>query len=110
LRIYKFDAKLIEETQSIRGQCTIFKTLFRGREDIYALRRETNGKAVYFPAYDLDWEEYKRHKAVGGTLDNFAAKIPRPLTDNSLVRHLEGKDTIGIYPLLQDNTSWFIAA
>jgi hypothetical protein len=26
------------------------------------------------------------------------------------VRHLLGKETIGIYPLLQDNTSWFIAA
>ena len=65
---------------------------------------------MYFPSYDLDWEEYKRHKAAGGTLDNFAAKSPTPLNDNRLVRHLEGKDTIGIYPLLQDNTSWFIAA
>jgi hypothetical protein len=110
LRIYKFDAKLIEETQSIQLKCTIFKTLFRGREDIYAVRRETNGRAGYFPAYDLDWEEYKRHKAAGGTLDKFAAKKPSPLTDNRLVRHLEGKDTIGIYPLLQDNSSWFIAA
>lgn len=26
------------------------------------------------------------------------------------MRHLLGKDTIGIYPLLQDNTSWFVAA
>ena len=110
MRIYKFDEKLIEETQSIRDQCTIFKTLFRGREDIYAVRRETNGKAAYFPAYDLDWEEYKQHKAAGGTLENFAAKSPSSLNDNKLVRHLEGKDTIGIYPLLQDNTSWFIAA
>lgn len=110
MRIYKFDAKLIEETQSIQHKCTIFKTLFRGREDIYAVRRETNGKAGYFPAYDLDWEEYKRHKAAGGTLDNFTAKKSSPLTDNRLVRHLEGKDAIGIYPLLQNNSSWFIAA
>jgi hypothetical protein len=95
---------------SIQDQCTIFKTLFRGREDIFAVRRETSGKAGYFPAYDLDWEEYKRHKAAGGTLDNFAAKSPSPLTDNRLVRHFMGKDIIGIYPLLQDNTSWFIAA
>ena len=32
------------------------------------------------------------------------------LTDEVLIRHFQGIETIGIYPLLEDNTSFFIAA
>jgi len=110
LQLSKFDTKLIEGPTSIRDQCSLFKTLFKGREDIYATRKEYNGKGQYFPAYSLNWDEYNRHKASGGTLDNFTNKKPRPLTDDVLTRHLIGQEIIGIYPLLPDNTSWFIAA
>lgn len=33
-----------------------------------------------------------------------------PLTDDQIQRHLEGRQLIGLYPLLQNNTSWLIAA
>lgn len=33
-----------------------------------------------------------------------------PLTDDQIQRHLEGRQLIGLYPLLQDNSSWLIAA
>jgi TOTE conflict system primase-like protein len=39
-------------------------------------------------------------------------KRPRkllPLTDDVLRQHLEGKQTIGVYPLLLDETCWFLA-
>nr|WP_145855523.1 DEAD/DEAH box helicase [Pedobacter suwonensis] len=32
------------------------------------------------------------------------------LTNDQVQRHLEGKQLIGLYPLLQDNSSWLIAA
>ena len=96
--------------QANQDQYIRYKTLFKGREDIYAIRWEKNGKSGYFPAYDINWQEYSHHKANGGTLDNFPNKKTLPLTDNKLIRHLIGNETIGIYPLLQDNTSWFIAA
>lgn len=32
-----------------------------------------------------------------------------PLTDDVLRQHLEGKQTIGVYPLLLDETCWFLA-
>jgi hypothetical protein len=32
------------------------------------------------------------------------------LTDEHIIKHLSGQHLIGLYPLLQDNTSWFIAA
>lgn len=32
-----------------------------------------------------------------------------PITDDVIQRHLSGKYTIGVYPLLQDETCWFLA-
>ena len=88
----------------------IFKSLFRGREDAFALRWERDGKSGYVPAYNINWNEYSAHKAKGGNLKNFADKQYALLTDERITNHLNGKEIIGIYPLLKDNTSWFIAA
>ena len=62
------------------------------------------------PAYDFDWNEYSRHKASGGTLKDFTNKKHSKLTHKQIYNHLAGKETIGVYPLLPDNTSWFIVA
>ncbi len=88
----------------------IFKSLFKGREDVFAIRWERDGKSGYMPAHILDWDQYKLHKAKGGTLKDFKNKEYAPLTDQRIQNHLDGKEIIGVYPLLQDNTSWFIAA
>jgi superfamily II DNA or RNA helicase len=88
----------------------IFKSLFKGRNDVFAIRWERDGKSGYMPAYNLDWNQFKVHKAKGGTLKNFENKEYARLTDQRLLNHLAGKEVIGIYPLLQDNTSWFIVA
>jgi hypothetical protein len=101
--------KLSEQQPSIQDQSLIFKTLFKGREDVYAVRKEYKGKAGYYPAYYLEWDEYSRHKSTGGTLDNFLNKKLRPLTEAVLIGHLLGHQVMGIYPLLLNNSSWFIA-
>ncbi len=88
----------------------LFKSVFKGREDVFAIRWERDGKGGYIPAYNLNWDEFKMHKAKGGTLQNFKNKQYTPLTNHRLLNHLSGKEIVGIYPLLQDNTSWFIAA
>lgn len=46
----------------------------------------------------------------GGTFKNFEEKRYQPLTDEQISKHLNGEQVIGIYPLLPDNTSWFIVA
>jgi len=91
-------------------QIKIFRSLFRGRKDIYARRWVKGENSGYMPAYEVDWGMYEKHKAQGGTFKGFKHKKPAPLTDQVIRQHLSGKETIGIYPLLKDNTSWFIAA
>lgn len=92
------------------GKIDLYKTLFHGREDIFARRWEKNGKSTYFPSYDFDPYQFRLHKMKGGTLQTFQDKTLSPLTDDQIMLHLNGEQFIGIYPLLKDNTSWFIAA
>src|SRR5687768_9330057 len=91
-------------------QLTLYKSLFKAREDVFAVRWEKNGKGNYIPAFSYDPHRYRIHKAKGGTFQTFQDKTYKPLTDQELINHLTGKQVAGVYPLLTNNTSWFIAA
>lgn len=91
-------------------QITSFRSLFRVREDVYAIRWESGNKKGYMPAYSYDPYMYKLHKMKGGTFKNYGDKSYLPLTNEELTKHFDGKQHIGGYPLLEDNSSWFIAA
>lgn len=91
-------------------QILIFQSLFKGRDDVFAIRWEKEGKSGYVPAYDLNWEEFSRYKVSGGTLKDFPNKQFSKLTEQRILNHLYGKEIIGLYPLLADNSSWFIVA
>jgi superfamily II DNA or RNA helicase len=82
----------------------LFRGLFRGREDVYATRWEgRDGKAGYSPACRKVWNGPLRKKPE-------PPKEYFPLTDQIVHDHLTGKRTIGVYPLLTDETCWFLAA
>jgi len=78
---------------------TVFNTLFRGRTDVYSRRWEKGDKSGWMPAYSFDWNEFNAHRARGGTIRDFENKKLLPLTDEILLNHLLGKETIGVYPI-----------
>ncbi len=86
----------------------LYRSLFRGRDDVFARRWDKTGG--YFPDYTFDWNEFNAYKAVGGTIKDFKNKQLTALTDSVIHKHLLGQVTIGIYPILEDNTSYFLAA
>ncbi|MBI2335041.1 DEAD/DEAH box helicase family protein [Candidatus Daviesbacteria bacterium] len=88
----------------------LFMSIFKGRHDVYAKRWEKDGKNGYSPAYRVDWSKFAAFKARGGKFSDYPHKTPLPLTLEIIQSHLEGKEIVGIYPLLSDNTSYFIAA
>ena len=88
----------------------VFKSLFKGREDLFSVRWEKGNKSGYMPAYFYDPYHLRAHKMNGGTFQNFSEKSYLQLTDEQIQKHLNGFHQIGVYPLLQDNTSWFLAA
>jgi superfamily II DNA or RNA helicase len=91
-------------------QIQLFQSFFKGREDVFAIRWEKESKSGYMPAYDLDWNAFSQHKVNGGTLKDFPNKQFAKLTEERIANHLNGKEVIGLYPLLEDNTSWFIVS
>jgi len=92
------------------NQIQFLKSLFIGREDVFAIRWEKSGKSGYMPSYQYDPFHYRAHKMNGGTFANSPHNNYLPLTDNEIQKHLNGVQQIGVYPLLQDNTSWFLVA
>ena len=87
----------------------LYKTLFKGRIDIYAVRWQKDERSGYMPAYKVDWSDFNKHKAQGGTFKDYKNKEYLPFDDNAIESNLSGNATCGIYPLLEDNTSYFIA-
>jgi superfamily II DNA or RNA helicase len=95
---------------SVPEKIALFRSLFRGREDVYALRWESaDGKSGYFPASIRDWKAVMSVPPAERKKLDQATRQLLPLTDDAIHQHLSGKNTIGIYPLLPDETCWFLA-
>ena len=92
-----------------KHKINIYKSLFRGRDDIYAERWEKEDRSGYIPAYKVDWSEWENHKTQGGTFQDYKKKEPKPFEINAIESHITGEKTCGIYPLMEDNTSYFLA-
>jgi superfamily II DNA or RNA helicase len=99
-----------ERQERARKRIALFRSLFRGREDVHARRWESpDGRSGYTPAAQKDW------KAINRSRPEDRKKIDRktrkffPMTDAVIENHLLGKETIGVYPLLGDETCWFLA-
>jgi len=127
---------VVHHRSSPEAKIALFRSLFRGRDDVYPRRFESrkSGKSGYQPACANQW--VRGLCEMGGT--GFArgqrpkdarressarvkcAACPQrrflPVTDEVIRWHLEGRDdagrdfVIGSYPMLQDETCFFLAA
>lgn len=94
---------------STQDKIKIFRRLFRGRSDVYALRWEsTKGGAGYSPACGNQWRSGVCYKSKIKCSD-CQQRLLLPLTDQVIYDHLTGKHTVGIYPLLADDQCCFLA-
>ena len=101
---------------SSQEKIEFFLSVFKGREDVYARRYHstTSGKSGYTPVCKNEW--------VNGLCDKKKHKCPecpnrefKPLTAEVVKAHLIGRDPLcrdvaAIYPMLEDNTTWLLAA
>ena len=95
---------------SVPEKIAIFRSLFRGREDVFAIRWESaDGKSGYSPASVRDWKTVMNAPPAERKKLDQATRRLLPLTDEAIHQHLSGKHTIGVYPLLTDETCWFLA-
>ena len=88
----------------------LFRSLFRGREDIYPIRWESKAaRSGYSPACNNEWVPGICEKPRIKCTDCPNQAFP-PVSDDAVYEHLSGRRTLGVYPLLPDDTTWFIAA
>ncbi len=88
----------------------LFRSLFRGREDVYARRWESpDGRAGYSPNTERDWKSYYAAKPEDRKRVDRETRKSIPLDDDAIHAHLAGKHTLGVYPLLRDESCWFLA-
>ncbi len=95
----------------------LFRSLFKGREDVYPRRFESRktGKSGYQPACGNEWLPGVCRKPQVKCADCEHRKL-LAVTNTTIRNHLLGRDdtgkdfTIGVYPLLENETCWFLAA
>jgi len=88
----------------------LFRQLFKGREDVFPRlwNNAKTGRKGYSPACSNEWVrglcEKPRVKCGECTQQAFLT-----ITDQVILDHLQGRHVIGVYPLLLDETCWFLA-
>jgi hypothetical protein len=87
----------------------LFRQLFRGREDVFPKRWESaRCTSCYSTACANEWKpgicDKPRVKCAA-----CARRELMPVTDQVVYDHLAGKQTIGVYPLLTDDSCFFLA-
>lgn len=101
-----------------REKVALFRRLFAGRPDVFALRWENrkDGRSGYSPACENEWVA-----GVCGKPKIKCSACPNqafiPFGDDVVERHLRGtiapkgsaEYAVGVYPLLSDNRCWFLA-
>lgn len=99
------------------AKIALFRSLFRGREDIFPKRwsNPKSGKSGYSPACANEWVPRLcgKPKVKCGDCPN---RHFLPVTDTVVAQHLRGEGPdgqdfiIGVYPMVADETCWFLAA
>src|SRR2546427_5219474 len=107
---------LVDQMSSPEAKIALFRSLFRGRDDVYPRRFESRktGKSGYAPACGNEWVrgicEKPRIKCAECPSRRFL-----PVTDEVIRWHLSGRDdagqffVAGVYPMLRDETCFFLA-
>ena len=70
--------------EACASQIQFFKSLFKGRKNVFALRWEKANKSGYMPAYSYDPYMYRLHKQKGGTFKDYKDKVYLKLDDYQL--------------------------
>jgi superfamily II DNA or RNA helicase len=89
----------------------LFRSLFRGRADIYPRYWENprTGRRGYAPACSNEWVRgvCEKPRVKCGECPNQAFL---PVGDQAVLDHLQGRHVIGVYPMLEDGRCWLLAA
>jgi superfamily II DNA or RNA helicase len=95
---------------STQEKVALFRRLFRGRDDVYALRWQSSssGRSGYAPACANEWRPGLCEKPRISCRD-CNHRVLLPLSDAAIFGHLAGEHTVGLYPLLENDHCHLLA-
>lgn len=100
----------VVQPRTSTDKIALFRTLFRGRTDVFPTRwrNSRKGTSGYAPACGNEWipEVCEKPRIKCGECPNQAFL---PVTDRVILDHLRGRIVAGVYALLEDDTCWFLA-
>jgi superfamily II DNA or RNA helicase len=104
--LYPGISKNTDEGEKIR----LFMSFFKGRDDVYARRWENKKKGTsgYSPSCLNEWKPGVCSKPKG-TCASCTHKAYSAQDEKVIDDHLRGNIVAGIYPMLPDETCWFLA-
>ena len=101
----------VTKLSSTSDKIALFRTLFGGRNDVYPRRWENTakGRAGYAPVCANEWKPgvCEKPRVRCGACPNQAFI---PVTDEAVESHLRGRHTMGVYPMLTNDTCRFLVA
>jgi superfamily II DNA or RNA helicase len=102
---------IVNNESPLSEKVRLFRSLFRGREDVFARLwwSRKSQRVGYSPVCRHEWSPAwcGKPRVKCGACPN---QDYTPVTDEVIQDHLEGSHTIGIYPLLSDETCCLLAA
>ena len=93
---------VVDDGSAPQEKVAFYAALFAARTDVYAIRFDNprTGKSGWVPAVRGGWRKGTRHED----------RDYLPLTPAVLAAHLKGEAHVGLYPLLDGDHCWWLAA
>ncbi|MCD4829647.1 MAG: DEAD/DEAH box helicase family protein [Candidatus Cloacimonetes bacterium] len=100
---------VITKNNSTNEKIRLFRSLFKGREDVYAVRWESRkGNSGYSPVCQNQWDKIKCILPKGNCND-CNNRVFKKITDETIFNHLSGNIIAGVYPILLNDCCHFLA-
>ncbi|MGF1761134.1 DEAD/DEAH box helicase [Photobacterium sagamiensis] len=102
-------ASIETNTLSPNQKIALFRNYFKGNERCYAVRwQNQQGRSGYSIACQNEWQQGVCNKPKVKCLEcgNQAFKL---LNQDAIYSHLSGQQTVGLYPMTEDNHCWLLA-
>lgn len=99
---------------SLQAKVELFQSIFKGRDDVFAKRwySDTTKKSGYQPVCEREWNSEfcnkRKYKCAECPNRQFATLSYKYIYNHLAGKDNYGRDVVGLYPLLNDNTCYFL--
>ena len=101
-----------EDTSNREDSVKIFMNYFKGRNDVYpylSIDKTNPNIKYYIPACANEWKNGVCNKTMGKKCKTCQYRENKPISKDTIYKHMYGNQPIGIYPLLENDTCFFLS-